>query len=200
MALKLYDEALINKLKSWTVDSKINIYGPNETKRLFEVTADKTNDAPIKLPIICLSRDAGYELQQSSKRPMSHDGVTIEASILKSMQLNAIPVTVHYQLDLYTRYFEEADDYSRNLIFNLVNSPKIEFELPYQDKKWLVDSYISLQPTVTDNSNISERFVPGQFTRLTFNIDLNDAYLFDLRLRNNWSIDADLILENTTKE
>ena len=131
---------------------------------------------------------------------MSHDGVTIEASILKSMQLNAIPVTVHYQLDLYTRYFEEADDYSRNLIFNLVNSPKIEFELPYQDKKWLVDSYISLQPTVTDNSNISERFLPGQFTRLTFNIDLNDAYLFDLRLRNNWSIDADLILENTMKE
>ena len=38
MSVSSYDENLIEKLKSWTANTQINIYGPDESARLFEVT------------------------------------------------------------------------------------------------------------------------------------------------------------------
>ena len=58
MSIYLYDEALIRKLQNWTANTQINIYGPEQTSRMFEVIGDKTNDTPIKLPIIAIRRTA----------------------------------------------------------------------------------------------------------------------------------------------
>lgn len=54
MSINLYDSAFLEKIKSWVRDEKMTIVGPDETRRFFEVTADKTNDKPIQLPIISL--------------------------------------------------------------------------------------------------------------------------------------------------
>ena len=51
MAIRYYDEALVNKLKNWTSNTDVTITGPDETRRMFEVIADKTKDKPIKLPL-----------------------------------------------------------------------------------------------------------------------------------------------------
>ena len=45
---------------------------------------------------------------------------------------------------------------------------------------------------VDDNSDVPERLIPGQFTRLTFGLTVDDAYLFDIRIRDNYLIDADV--------
>ena len=52
MSVSLYDKALLDKLKNWVKDSSIKITGPEETRRLFEYTADRNNDKPITLPLI----------------------------------------------------------------------------------------------------------------------------------------------------
>jgi hypothetical protein len=44
MAVKLYDEALINKIRKWVIDDKITITSPDETRRLFQYRADIEND------------------------------------------------------------------------------------------------------------------------------------------------------------
>jgi len=189
MSTKLYDDQLIKKLKSWSQKTKIQVYGPEETRRLFEVIADETDDKPIKLPIICLRRLGGYEILNPNKKPLTYDGMTKDATVEKSLQLNGIPINIPYQLDVYTRYYEEADAYMRDIVFNVINHPTFEVDIPYNDAHIVHNANIRIASNVEDNSGIPERLVPGQFTRLTVAISLDDAYLWDARVRNNYLID-----------
>lgn len=117
MSVYLYDEAFVEKLKNWTDNTQLKVYSPDDTRRLFEVVADTNNDAPIKLPILCLRRVSGLTVQNTGKRPLTFDGMTLDANLKRSLQLNAIPIEINYQLDIYTRYFKEADEFVRNLTF-----------------------------------------------------------------------------------
>lgn len=192
MSLYLYDTALLNKLKSWNANSNLHILGVDETSRLFKLKADTTNDAPIKLPLMCLSRRGGFDIINTNKRVIAFDGITKEATIEKSTQINVVPIKISYQLDVYTRYLREADEYARNIIFNVINSPKVQIVVPYNGINLAHDSNIRIGSTVSDNSSISEGLVPGQLTRLSFDIDIDDAYLFDIRLRDNYILDANI--------
>jgi hypothetical protein len=192
VGLYLYDEALVNKIKSWMPHTQSQVYGPDETRRMFEIIADESNDKPIKLPIICVKRGLGFNLNSTTKRPLSFDGFSVEASVKKSMQLNAISITIPYQIDIYTRYMKEADEYARSIIFNIVNSPKVTVTIPYNNVELEHDSNLRLSHNIDDNSSIPERAVAGQFTRYTLNIEMDDAYLFDARIRENYTIEANI--------
>ena len=189
MSISLYDNALIEKIKSWTNKTSIHVYGTDETASVFGILADETNDTPLKLPIITLSHAGSfYDVNVPNKQPLSYDGATLDANYEKSLQLNAIPISIEYQLDVYTRYYKEADEIIRNLIFNIINFPKVTVEIPYNDQKILHDSAISLAETVIDNSDIPLRLIKGQFTRLSLNFSLNDAYIWDVRVRDNYQL------------
>lgn len=188
MSVNLYDEALLNKLRNWTKDTSFNIYGPSDFKEVIQTNADQNNDDALKLPIICLRRTNGFTLLQTSKRPLSFDGLTLEANTKLAKQLNAIPISIPYQLDIYTRYLKEADEYSRNFIFNIINFPKLEINIPYNDENYIHHCNIRLQESIDDNSDIPERLIKGQFTRITMRIDIDDAYLFDVRYRDVYDL------------
>lgn len=193
MSVYLYDEAFIKKLQGWTKDTQIQIFGPDDTKRLFEVVADTNNDSPIKLPIICLRRKSGLNVINTGKRPMTFDGIMFEATNEKTAQLDAIPIDISYQLDIYTRYFKEADEFLRNLTFNIINYPKLTIEIPYNDFNIEHNGFIRMSNEIEDNSSIPERLISGQFTRLTFNINIDDAYLWNVRIKDNLSIKCDAV-------
>ena len=195
MSTKLYDDLLVAKLKEWSQITRIAVYGPEDTRRLFEIIADKTDDEPIKLPIICLRRTGGYEILNKNKKPLTYDGMTKDATIEKSLQLNAIPINIPYQLDVYTRYFEEADSYMRDLVFNIINHPTFELEIYDNDITYIShNANIRLVSDVENNSDIAERLIPGQFTRLTISLSLDDAYLWDPRVRNNYLIEETYVV------
>ena len=61
MSAILYDNALIDKLKRWTEKADVQIYGPSETARIFQIDADNNGDTPFKLPAIVLTRN-GYTI------------------------------------------------------------------------------------------------------------------------------------------
>lgn len=192
MSINLYDSAFLEKIKSWVRDEKMTIVGPDETRRFFEVTADKTNDKPIQLPIISLQRLREIEIRNVNKSPLTRDGMTIEArleaedsnAVAKIITLTAIPISISYQIDIYCRYAEEANEYVRNFVFNLINYPKLTITIPYNNINYKHNAGIILQSSITDNSDIPERIVPGQFTRMTLQCILNDAYLFSAPIRN----------------
>ena len=188
MGVRYYDEALLNKLKKWTAGTQMQITGVNETKRLFEIISDTKDDKPIDLPIIALSRQGGYTILSKYKQPLSFAGSTMALNKDRGAKLNAIPIGISYQLDIYTRYLEDADEYARNIVFNIINYPKLTIEIPYESLGLLHDANIRLKTDVEDNSDIPERLIPGQFTRLTIGIDIDDAYLFDVRIKDNLSI------------
>ncbi len=190
MATKLYDDALLEKLRNWTQNTSITVVGPDETRRLFEVIADKNNDKPISLPLIALTRSRGYEVLDYGlgKQPMSFDGLTLNANYDQASQLNSIPIRLSYQLDVYTRYYEEADEYIRNLVFNIINFPKLIVNIPYNNENYKHSANIILNAEIEDNSDIPEQLVSGQFTRMTLRFDVDDARLWDVRYRDVYSI------------
>ena len=185
MSVKLYDDALLEKLKKWTLDTSVMLTGVNESTKLFSAIADVTNDKPIKLPLIALSRPGGFVINDKYKQPKSYDGVTFAYNRAKSAKLNAIQIAIPYQLDVYARYQEEADEYIRNIVFNIINYPNVTIDIPYYEFGIKHDSNIRLATDVEDNSDVPERLISGQFKRYTIGLIIDDAYLFDVRVRDN---------------
>ena len=173
-----------------------NLKADELTKEKEGKLLDAKNDAPIQLPLIGISRSGGYRVTNQSKRPMSFDGFTLDASIQKSIQLNCIPITISYQLDVYARYLAEADEITRNLVFNIINYPKLTVCIPYNGHNVLHNSNIRMDEEISDNSSIPERLSLGQFSRLSIPLTIDDAYLWDTRVRNNislvWGIEEDV--------
>lgn len=192
MAFYYYDNALLDKIKNWTGDSNIKITGPEETARLFQYRADIEDDNPIQLPLITLRRGRDVNILDTNKKPLVFDGLTLKATKEKSDQLNGIPIHLNYTIDIFTRYARECDEYVRNFIFNIIKFPKLQIQIPYNNSNISHNSNIRLEGAVTDNSDISERLIAGQFTRFTIPIYIDDAYLFDYKIRDNYNIDYEV--------
>ena len=188
MSVELYDEALLEKLKNWTQDTNIHVFGVNESSRVFSVVADTTNDRPIELPLIVLSRPGGFTIKDKYKQPKSYNGTLVAYNDTVGARLNVIGIDIPYQIDVYTRYQSEADEYMRNIVFNIINYPVVTVEIPYHDLGVTHVSNIRLISDVEDNSDIPERLIPGQFKRYTLGINIDDAYLFDIRVKGNLRI------------
>lgn len=190
MSVRYYDKAMVDKIKRWVIDPKMRVLGPSEAKALFQQNSDRDLDKAMSLPVIVLSRDNYCEVVNTNKQALSYDGGHIDiVSEKKSGTLNAIPIRLSYTLSIYTRFFEEADEYARNFIFNLVNYPTVDINIPYQNANIIHRSKIYLNNRVEDNSNSSGRLSQDQFTRITLSLDINDAYMFSIPIYYNYDID-----------
>ena len=184
MSVALYDKMVKNKIAGWVIDPNMVILGPDETEELFKHQADIKDDKPITLPLIAISRDRDINIELTAKRPLTHMGKSFNYNSNSVDHLNAIPITINYQLDIYTRFQTEAHEYARNFVFNIVNHPSMELLIPYNDSNLSYISYMSLMSPISDNSDIPQRLVPGQFTRMTMHFSLKDAYLFSYSYKN----------------
>lgn len=180
MGIRFYDEAISNKLANWIKDPNLKILKPDEATRLFELTADRTGDAPFTLPLIAISRNRDVEIIASQKQPKTFEGFSLQTDSKVTIPVNVIPIQIGYQIDIYTKGMAEADEYVRNFVFNLINYPKLIIELPYNDLKFRHESNISLESSITDNSDIKEHLFADQFVRFTMKVSLSDAYLFSI--------------------
>lgn len=189
MAVRYYDEALIEKIRRWVIDPKMKILGPSEARELFRQNSDRDFDKAMTLPLIVLSRDNYCEISNSNKQALSYDGGHIDiVNEKRSGVLNAIPIKLTYELSIYTRYFEEADEYARNFIFNLINYPTLDINIPYQNANIAHRSKIYLDNRVIDNSGNSGRLARDQYSKISLTLEINDAYLFSIPILYNWDI------------
>ena len=195
MAIRYYDDAIIDKLKKWIPEeSNLRVLKPDESKRLFEISADDKKDKPQKLPMIALSRDNDIEILSSIKQSKSFDGLKVgfkladETAKIPSatVMLNAIPISVNYQLDIYTKTYDEGDEYLRQFLFKLINNPALYIQIPYNNSKIQHIANIRVLSTVSDTSDIPNHIFSGQFTRWTIQFELQDAFLFNLPYKQNW--------------
>ena len=203
LSVSLYDDAILKKLQLWADNSSLTVLGVEDTRRLFETEADVHNDESIKLPLLSLKRKSSFTIDHTAKAPMADNGALVMASDEKGTRLNAVPITLSYQLDVYTRHKQEAEEYIRNLIFNMIDFPRITVEIPYEGLKWLHDANMIIESTVTDNSSDSMRLNLGQFTKLSIEFTVPDAYLWDVRTRTNKRIDlfgSGLLIYNDLKD
>lgn len=199
MGIRYYDEAIYNKIKSWVRDPNMRILKPLETKELFESRADLGNDKPITLPLISISRDSKIQLDYTQKRNLTFDGLKIGTGEKGIAQLNAVPFTVFYQIDIYTKEYILGDEYLRNFIFNFINYPKLSIVFPYNGIDVEQVAYLELSEDVDDGSDIPEKLFSDQFTRWTLMLKLKDAYFFNTPINPAYSID-DASLEVVNKD
>ncbi len=185
MSIQYYDEAVYNKINGWVKDKNLMILKPEETTRLFQNIADKNEDRPITLPLIAISRESEITINNANKQPLTFDGMMLQANRNNTLQLDAIPITLRYQLDIYTKRLIESSEYIRNFVFNLLNYPRIEIEIPYNNLKMRHYSNIRLDTSIVDNSGIKEKLFPDEFTRFTISFYIDDAYLFNAPIREN---------------
>lgn len=188
MSIKLYDDALLNKLQNWTQDTSVFLLGVNESTSLFSTMIDSNNDKPIQLPLIALSRPGGFSIEEKYKQPKSYNGVKVAYNEQRSAKLNAIKISIPYRIDVYARYQEEADEFIRNIVFNIINYPVVKIDIPYHDLGLSHYSNIRISSDVEDNSDIPERLITTQFKRYTIEIVIDDAYLFDVKVKDNLRI------------
>lgn len=188
MGVRFYDEAIVNKIQKWIKDPNMKILKPNEVNRLFQIKADQNNDQPLTLPLIAISRDPSIAITIPTKTNLSNDGKKILKGPSASIELNAVPIDISYQIDIYTQRYEEADEYVRNFVFNFINYPKLKINIPYNDINAEHICYTRLEGNVTDNSDVSEHLFAGQFTRWTLVVHIHDAYLFSAPVKDYLSI------------
>ena len=199
MAIRFYDDALVKKIQSWIPsNSDMTILKPEEVSRLFQIKADANNDKPLTLPIIAISRDSDVSAQNNIwvKKPMTFDGYMLESNEKSTKQLNAIGIVLNYQIDIFTKKYEEGDEYLRNFLFNFVNHPELKVVIPYNNSDYVHTSNIKVMSPISDTSDVPLRLFPGQFTRWTFKLEIDDAYIFAVPVVNNVSI-GDLLVEMT---
>lgn len=185
MAIRYYDEALTDKIQKWITSPNLRVLKPDEVMRLRQLGNIDNDDEPMTLPTIALSRTTEFNILQNNRKPMSYDGLMLNATRKKSLQLNAIPIAITYQLDIYTSNYVEGDEYLRNFIFNFINDPELTITIPYNNVDIEHKASIELDDSVSDNSDIPERLFPGQFTRWTLILHVNNAYLFSAPYKDN---------------
>ena len=188
MSVRLYDEAIVTKFKGWIKDEKLRILSPEDSTRLFQMRANQNDDKPLTLPLIAISRSNEIEITNSSKRMLTYDGKMLRANDKGSLQIDAIPMTLNYQVDIYTRHMDEADEYMRNFVFSMINYPKLKVVLPYNNIDYEHWSFIRILSTIEDNSDIPQHLFGDQFTRWTIRFTVDDAYLFSLPYKDNVEI------------
>ena len=188
MSVNLYDQAVTDKINSWLPKARnksIKVLSPDEPARLFSIEADEKNDEPLSLPLVAISRDNTIEILQKTMTPMSFDGLMLAATTKKTLQLDGIPININYQLDIYTRFADEALALVREFMFKLINNPQITIELPYNNQHFKHISSLVMEEQIEDTSAISERLFPGQFSRWTLRFRVDGAYMFNLPYVDN---------------
>jgi hypothetical protein len=196
MAISYYDDAIIEKIKKWIPDTnQIRVLGPDDTKKLFELKADDTNDSPVQFPFITLTRNRDLEILSTIKQLKSFDGLKLLESDTQNLVIpdktalfNAIPVKTTYQLNIYTKYKHEAEEYIRSFLFKLINNPQIIVTIPYNNIDLRHTANLRVLETVSDTSEISQRLFPGQFYRWTIQLELQDGFLFNLPYKTNYFV------------
>ena len=189
MALEYYDDAIVAKLQKWTPSNmQIRVLKPDSTEDLFKTIADDNRDKKFQLPFIALSRNNDIELLLNVKNPKSYDGLKLNQTEEQTLQMNVIPVKLQYQMDIYTKTQKEASEYLRQYLFKLINNPVIKIGIPYNGQELIQIANIRIFSTISDTSNIPQHLFSGEFTRWTIQMEIQDAYLYNLPYRRNWKI------------
>ena len=191
MAISYYDEAVTQKIKNWLADnSKLRVLSPDESNRLIQLMAEDTEDKPLKLPLIAISRNKDIEIESAIKQNRSFDGLIMDTDETTdtTVHLNVIPVKTTYQLDIYTKKRIEADEYVRQYLFKLINNPQIIIEIPYSGYTVRHTANLRVLNTVSDTSDIPTHIFSGQFYKWTIQLELQDGFLFSIPQKHGWRI------------
>lgn len=178
MSVYLYDQALTERLRKVTGDSRIHVIDPDQSVNFFaQISHDE-----VEYPAIVLSRKS-VSLLDYRNQPVALKGQTAKIkddNLVVKAQL--IPMRIDWNLDVYTVDRYTCDEIIRELVFYFVSNPRFEVQVPYQlDIAQNFDIMIS--PEIVDNTDLVEFQNRGEFFRETLSLWTENAHMFSSRLQ-----------------
>lgn len=174
MSTYLYDEALVENLRTLTKDTRIHIVPPDNLFRLI----GRIEEDEIEMPLISLVR-TGWQLANSRPHTAKFDGALsgYDESSKKLERLQALPINISYQLDVWTKTRLENDNILRELIFYYSTHPTLLVRIGY-GLDITHNFNIFIDNDIEDNSDIVEHRNRGEYFRQTISLYTDDAYLW----------------------
>ena len=130
ISVNFYDESIIQKLKYWTEKTDVTVYNVDQSNRLLEVLANKTDDKNIKLPIISLRRPNGFTITNPNKKPLTFDGLSVNTEtqqVYESMKSQVKNKTIT-TTDFY-KWVEKNKDEIKDTKLTSLNA--VPISIPY---------------------------------------------------------------------
>lgn len=194
-----YDNAIVQDLRNITHNDKRNIYIiPPED--YFDLNAMMNKDN-IKLPLISLTRPS-WSLLDRKPQTMIFDGFLAEADKEKDLikNIQAIPISISYQLDIWTNNRKENDMIMRELIWYYTLNPTLCVNIPYKNIDYPHEFNIFFDNEIEDNSDIVEHKNQGRLFRQTIGFYTDDAYLWKIKERRFTKLDVVTVEINDREE
>lgn len=186
-----YDNSIVQDLRCITANSKKTVYITPPSEYFDLISSLKQDD--IKLPLISLSRPS-WNLLGTKPQAMIFEGVTIqddrENDLVRNLQ--AIPIVINYQLDVWTNNRLENDLITREVIWNYTLNPTLTVNIPYKDIDYKHTFNLFLNNEIEDNSDIIEHKNLGRLFRQTISLYTDDAYLWKIKDRRHTKFHVDV--------
>lgn len=175
MSCVLYDDAIINNLRTLTQDTRIYI---EPTENVFGTIGKLENSQDhIQLPLISVAR-TGWSIL-NPQHMQKFDGALLKSDLEEdyTQRIQCIPIQINYVLDVWSKTRAENDEILRELIFYYHNHPEMEVTIPYgADFKHRFNIFFNSD--IEDNSDIVEFKNRGEYFRQSISFYTDDAYLW----------------------
>lgn len=174
MSVYLYDEAILNRIRTVLGEDTIHIITP---EKVFTKSNNKGDD-PI-FPGVSLYRPS-YSLSTLGKTMSGYRVGRQEYSetLNQIISTRALPISINYQIDVYTRYREQNDELTKELLWFFSLYPLHKLTLTFDDYEKTIEFNVFLGDEITDNSEINEFENKGQYYRSSFYLTVDSAQLF----------------------
>lgn len=187
MSVNNYDVAIIEDLRQILQDDRIHIVPP---ENFFRLLARIDNDK-VEFPAISVVR-RGWSLSDSHPHMMKFDGTLLshDNEANEYIRLQAIPISISYQMDVWTKTRLENDNIMRELIFYYSTHPTLNVKVPYGQKTYYHKFNVFFDSDIEDNSDIANHMNTGEYFRQTISFYTDDAYLWKSSSRGPTTIEV----------
>lgn len=166
-----------------------NIVQITNSENVFKIIGDIKNDS-IQFPIISLTR-TGWSIKNFHQETQIHSGSLMnymkptdeDDERLKQVRLQAIPIQINYQVDIWTQSRIDNDILARELIWFYTLNPQMIVKIPHGLNTEHVFN-VGFELDITDNSDIVEHDSRGRYYRQTLGMYVDDGYLWRSSVTN----------------
>lgn len=139
-------------------------------------TNASSHDGKVLLPFISCWRLPEFSINRTTYNDMRvRKGHEIRTPNISSRNVRGVPVTLTYQIDIYSNKRLTCDGIAAELLLQLLENPFLNADIP---DIGIQQFELVISDNVGDNTSISEFEDTGRIYRLTIEAILNDAIIY----------------------
>lgn len=180
MSLMYYDIAMTKRVKNLYPETYFA--APEE---IFSMNAKNHGGTKIVMPMLGVYRLPDFSINPSyHNEPQTRFGVPLLVGQHKNPEFpnkpvasHMVPVSLQYQIDVYSVKREVCDGLAAELIMEFLEDPWVDVNIKSIGDDYVQKFSIKLEDSVSDNTSLTEFDETGRFYRLTLTLNIEQAYL-----------------------